>query len=1608
MRENATGPGRDRAGRPTEENTVTVDLNTPDNNYISPTTDAGSPKWFEHARCTCFFAHTVEIDRADHWVVGLKNAGTPGATLITGIGSDDSNGHITKLTNLVDTLDNDRRILVGYCSDLRNGDLDVLRSIVGRDDRYKRHIDLRHRTPTTDDVTPTTTNAGLPASRRVPQTLETTAAKLLVPVPIPLSQVDLRAPNPDHNNLDVLQTYCNLKLNTIEAILAHCTPELTTLASLSALGHVNLLNTRNSGLAERILRRRHMAKYGHHPIRVKPPDYVRYTPPAYIRRPRHPELTTWYDTIISTPIPVADGKAQPPVPTNAIIGGLELTFGSARGGLHSVNQPAIYRADDTHTISNLDIASFYPSIVLNAGVVPAAFKPDDFLPVVTDLLQRRLDYKANRSSGQYTDTKIALNSIYGKYGSPHSGLYDPAAALFITVTGVLALLNLLEDLVDCGVVPLLVNTDGIYIQAPVICNWHKALGAWSETTGFEVTAEPVEQLLVGSVNDVATLSPDGTIKRAGRFRVGTPNLRHKPAAPIVADAVISAVFHNTPPEDTVVGCTDTTRFLFTSTISGGEEFDGHWYLAGKLDSNTTKTRVTDPHTDIKPNRSWYAGAARTIIIEDYGAYLQLTDPALLTGETARHLHDLGLTPCPKYGKASPKGTRSAVPSYLWSWELYETYGTHTKDLLVVDVDVPELFGAWMKTQSERPNYTGFDPHTLVSYHPDGTPERARAGQCKCKLIFKYDKPINLAYLKRVAGIDLFRGSEVPTILGKHPDGPDREYLLTVHPAGPPPQWLLDAVTYVPNPTRTTASTETVPDYCARTLKEQVHAVKSCSDERHKHLYRAARTLGSLLHTNIFAEDEVVAALLNAAHRDGDDKIKTSKHRSTVKAAIKKGKANPAPTAHLGAHEFVVATIERTRKRAIKATKGGVNDATRIVKATLVHQLGGNTDYPKIAYFRQGWWEYTNTGWVQAPDWEEKPLVDAVYAEQDRHNEKAIKDHKAKLEALRKTLREEGAKHGVDPDATEIKIVEQAKKLKLQVVTNPAVVRAIRWAPTLLKADAGVSKYMHKQYDPGRAEDDYDTPFWVGGRLPDDPDPRNLIVVANGHLNYNELPNPVLRPLAPRLFTPVAFTTRYEPTAPRPRLLESIPNYQFGMPTTDATGAPLIDRDGKPLKLKEHPSKPGVLVPDLKRGPDKRYIIPYSADGFPMVVLGDDGEPLPEDKEAKTAVYNFLALCLTSITRFHKFGLWVGAPRSGRSTLLRVFTALVGYANIATLDIKDIDDKFGMEQLPHKSLTIISDMRPSDKYESNNYLSFLLRSPGGDAVTINEKYKKRYPMTLRTKILILSNRVPAIKDDTSALLERTHPVHFPRQVPELLRDTLLTDNIIGRELPGFLNLLLDHLHLVLTQHPMVTFKAPESARFILDKIRSHSHPLIAFLDECTDRPEPGAPMDYDLIVYTLDLYHAYRAWKSKNGEDHTVGLTQFHEQILAIIETHNLNIKYQENAKVRDAETGKRKNDSRRWAGLRLKAEWRKNMETWRKQTGTDAYVDGNRDRDVRNRHDVDDALKHYNDVFAQYTKAGNPTILDADRWLTEVKKTIDSLLELRSRLTEKMAKRESR
>ena len=100
-----------------------------------------------------------------------------------------------------------------------------------------------------------------------------------------------------------------------------------------------------------------------------------------------------------------------------IIGGVQHTFGL--GGLHSVNKPEIFEPEDDEILEDADVASLYPSIIIEHKVYPPHLG-DSFLKVYKKIRTDRLNAKHEGNKLVDKTLKLALNGLSGNLQSEFS------------------------------------------------------------------------------------------------------------------------------------------------------------------------------------------------------------------------------------------------------------------------------------------------------------------------------------------------------------------------------------------------------------------------------------------------------------------------------------------------------------------------------------------------------------------------------------------------------------------------------------------------------------------------------------------------------------------------------------------------------------------------------------------------------------------------------------------------------------------------------------------------------------------------------------------------------------------------------------------------------------------------------------------------------------------------------------------------------------------------------------------------------------------------------------------------------------------------------------
>lgn len=259
----------------------------------------------------------------------------------------------------------------------------------------------------------------------------------------------------------------------------------------------------------------------------------------------------------------------------------------------------------------------------------------------------------------------------------------------------------------------------------------------------------------------------------------------------------------------------------------------------------------------------------------------------------------------------------------------------------------------------------------------------------------------------------------------------------------------------------------------------------------------------------------------------------------------------------------------------------------------------------------------------------------------------------------------------------------------------------------------------------------------------------------------------------------------------------------------------------------------------------------------LTFLRDQWQDDPQSIEALQEWFGYL---LTPGTRHQKLLMLVGPKRSGKGTVARVLTALVGRGNVTAPTLSGLATNFGLWPLLGKSVAIISDARLSGRADQAAVVERILSITGEDAITVDRKNLAPLTIQLPTRFVILSNELPKFVDASGAIVSRVILLHTTRSFYGH-EDHNLTDKLLA-ELPGILLWAIEGWRRLQERG---RFLQPESGRESLGEMDDIASPVAAFMRERCEVKAGAA-------VAAKELFEAYRTWCKEQGRDH-VGTAQ---------------------------------------------------------------------------------------------------------------------------------------
>ena len=243
---------------------------------------------------------------------------------------------------------------------------------------------------------------------------------------------------------------------------------------------------------------------------------------------------------------------------------------------------------------------------------------------------------------------------------------------------------------------------------------------------------------------------------------------------------------------------------------------------------------------------------------------------------------------------------------------------------------------------------------------------------------------------------------------------------------------------------------------------------------------------------------------------------------------------------------------------------------------------------------------------------------------------------------------------------------------------------------------------------------------------------------------------------------------------------------------------------------------------------------------------------PDDQESIDCLQEIFGYIISGDTRQQKFFNIIGPRRSGKGTINKVLVELLGQHNTVAPELGELCDTFGLQPWLGKLLASFTDARAPDRNRSA-VVSQLLRIVGGDTITVNRKNKESWNGYLPTRIVIYSNEVLQLTENSNALTGRMIMLKMSKSFWSK-EDTDLSFKLRG-ELSGIFNWAMEGLKRRLARGGH--FLQPESGKELLDLAAKSGNPFLEFMED-TLILEPTAS------VKKSELYECWKHWAIKKG------------------------------------------------------------------------------------------------------------------------------------------------
>ena len=267
-----------------------------------------------------------------------------------------------------------------------------------------------------------------------------------------------------------------------------------------------------------------------------------------------------------------------------------------------------------------------------------------------------------------------------------------------------------------------------------------------------------------------------------------------------------------------------------------------------------------------------------------------------------------------------------------------------------------------------------------------------------------------------------------------------------------------------------------------------------------------------------------------------------------------------------------------------------------------------------------------------------------------------------------------------------------------------------------------------------------------------------------------------------------------------------------------------------------------------------------------ILCDAEGCTLPDAAELRQLIWEMLAYCLVTHTRYEQFFILCGAGANGKSVLGSVAKEIVGRKQTCSVQPNKMGSVFQRAYLEGKLLNLVTELNQNTELEDGIIKAVV----SGERMTVEVKFQDPRDIAPFAKHIIQTNHMPRIRDYSDGLFRRVSIIALQRQFMGTDADPHLIEKLID-ELDAITSRAVDTLGQLINRNGK--FTEPQSSKRALDEWRMENNHLAEF----------AAERLYEVPQAKLSVqaaYDDYVVWFAKTGRRGMLGRKQFSKRLEA--------------------------------------------------------------------------------------------------------------------------------